>query len=530
MGRSPPIWAQCRQEICESLEYFRSYQSGVYQKDNLAKGYLLGGFAARYFIFHHGGKFIISHGGGKSVAGLDPKHGHGLRDQTASDKSVRALLKNHTDGQPLVLLADDRYALFPYDLGAPGYTYVVLGVYWISHAWAEYEENNAGSKPVIRWKFAFQWCEDQGAPWWLSNEDDLASLCTPPPSRETQFYCMGCSQESPCVYTQCGMCLHPECKEFWKTNGRELKYSEDFLRLKPRTFRDLPSVIPVFGPSNQYCQGWHCSLCGRLSSRFKWEYWECSHCHVRFLWVSATTAQLFYDITPAYPIGISHVVPALIDLDGIERSIKIETLILPSNRGKIHIISGTPLVNGEADRIFQDYQQQASCGQLDLQRYPLKTVRLTGTLLSQYFSHNSGEPYNYVGATTGTVSLAEAPSCVRDALNLIEERVKLVVKPDTRFNEVLTAAYLENQKMSFHSDDERGVGPVIASLSLGSSAKMRFRHCRTTEGSNQKKEDALSFILCHGDVLVMEGHDVQTHYEHMVIPTNFRIAATARLI
>ncbi|KAI5981104.1 hypothetical protein EDD15DRAFT_2184664, partial [Pisolithus albus] len=201
-------------------------------------------------------------------------------------------------------------------------------------------------------------------------------------------------------------------------------------------------------------------------------------------------------------------------------------------RGKIHIISGTPLVNGEADRIFQDYQQQASCGQLDLQRYPLKTVRLTvrGTLLSQYFSHNSGEPYNYVGATTGTVSLAEAPSCVRDALNLIEERVKLVVKPDTRFNEVLTAAYLENQKMSFHSDDERGVGPVIASLSLGSSAKMRFRHCRTTEGSNQKKEDALSFILCHGDVLVMEGHDVQTHYEHMVIPTNFRIAATARLI
>ncbi|KAI6021334.1 hypothetical protein BKA83DRAFT_4493933 [Pisolithus microcarpus] len=34
------------------------------------------------------------------------------------------------------------------------------------------------------------------------------------------------------------------------------------------------------------------------------------------------------------------------------------------------------------------------------------------TLLSQYSSHNLGEPYNYVGALTGTISLAKAPSCV----------------------------------------------------------------------------------------------------------------------
>ncbi|KAI6021337.1 hypothetical protein PISMIDRAFT_25344 [Pisolithus microcarpus 441] len=88
-GGSPPIWVQSHQEICESLEYFCSYKSGVCLQDNSAEGYFLGSFAAR---------------GGKLVTGLDPKHGHGHQDQTASDKSVCAHLQNHTDRQPLVLL------------------------------------------------------------------------------------------------------------------------------------------------------------------------------------------------------------------------------------------------------------------------------------------------------------------------------------------------------------------------------------------------------------------------------------------
>lgn len=36
-----------RQEVCESFEYFRSYHSGVYSKDDIVKGYLLGAYAAR---------------------------------------------------------------------------------------------------------------------------------------------------------------------------------------------------------------------------------------------------------------------------------------------------------------------------------------------------------------------------------------------------------------------------------------------------------------------------------------------------
>lgn len=64
----PPIWAQVsahvyleeltesnmdlksRQEVCESFDWFRSYQGGVYHVNEMAKGYLLSGFPSRYVI------------------------------------------------------------------------------------------------------------------------------------------------------------------------------------------------------------------------------------------------------------------------------------------------------------------------------------------------------------------------------------------------------------------------------------------------------------------------------------------------
>jgi hypothetical protein len=76
--------------------------------------------------------------GGKAEA-LHSKNGRleiqGPRDQLEDDRSVRALLNNYKSGRPLVVLADNNYALFPFDLTANGYTYVVLGLYWIAHAW-----------------------------------------------------------------------------------------------------------------------------------------------------------------------------------------------------------------------------------------------------------------------------------------------------------------------------------------------------------------------------------------------------------
>jgi len=152
--------------------------------------------------------------------------------------------------------------------------------------------------------------------------------------------------------------------------------------------------------------------------------------------------------------------------------------------------------------------------------------------LTNYFSQNSGEPYHYVGGTDNTVPFDKAPSAVMKARDLIQERMLQALGLRSEFNEVLSAAYMERQKMAFHSDSERGLGPLVAGLSLGAPALMHFRihHKYLREDDMERKTIALTVVLRHGDILVMDGPGVQESYEHTVVPTNFRIAATARRI
>ena len=56
----PEVWADTRQELCESVPYFRAYQGGIYFRDGVVFGYLLDAFGAeRDYI---GSNVVISHG------------------------------------------------------------------------------------------------------------------------------------------------------------------------------------------------------------------------------------------------------------------------------------------------------------------------------------------------------------------------------------------------------------------------------------------------------------------------------------
>jgi hypothetical protein len=107
--------------------------------------------------------------------------------QTFNDASVNALVRNWKTKEPLVLIADDKYEHFPFDLtrgpdGGTGYAYVVLGYYFVRHYWGQYspaasenmvltasiaEKHTAdnGEGYAVRFKFAFQYC-GEGDPWW----------------------------------------------------------------------------------------------------------------------------------------------------------------------------------------------------------------------------------------------------------------------------------------------------------------------------------------------------------------------------
>ncbi|CBQ67670.1 conserved hypothetical protein [Sporisorium reilianum SRZ2] len=191
MASGPIIWSETRQELCESLAYYRAYQTGSYVASNLGKppstsetkldreaavlkdsipyGYLLAGWPSRRDAWAHNGKVIISHGGGKSEVD-DAAPGSTAsaskaslkQDQSASDSIIRALLHSSRHRLPIVLIAADSYALLPFKLAC---SYAVLGWYIITDCWAERESDGGGSG-FVRWKFRFEWIPAQGQPWW----------------------------------------------------------------------------------------------------------------------------------------------------------------------------------------------------------------------------------------------------------------------------------------------------------------------------------------------------------------------------
>ncbi|CAG8747352.1 15354_t:CDS:2, partial [Cetraspora pellucida] len=186
LGR-PRVWSQTRQELCESVPYFRNWQSGVYFKEGVTYGYLVDGYGAMRDVCN--GRVIISHGqslmnysGGKSCRRQDGSFGL-FASQLLTDASVCALIKNYINKQPLaVIVGNKKNAEFK----VPA-RYCVMGLYYITHAWPEYEltENNDDLTdeenilngndtehrtktkhecPFIRWKFRFEWVPDQEFP------------------------------------------------------------------------------------------------------------------------------------------------------------------------------------------------------------------------------------------------------------------------------------------------------------------------------------------------------------------------------
>jgi hypothetical protein len=64
--------------------------------------------------------------------------------------------------------------------------------------------------------------------------------------------------------------------------------------------------------------------------------------------------------------------------------------------------------------------------------------------LGQQFVHNAGAPYKFI-IKTSTQPLDEAAPVITDALEVLKKTVNMIVPCD--FNEILSVAYMEGQKM-----------------------------------------------------------------------------------
>ena len=98
---------------------------------------------------------------------------------------------------------------------------------------------------------------------------------------------------------------------------------------------------------------------------------------------------------------------------------------------------------------------------------------------------------------------------------LLEVRNHLAETIERPFNSVLLNFYRNgNDSMGWHSDDEweMGLDPVIASISLGSPRKMKFRHRFDSQVSNFALE------LSQGSLLIMAG-TTQKFWQHEIPKT-----------
>lgn len=158
----------------------------------------------------------------------------------------------------------------------------------------------------------------------------------------------------------------------------------------------------------------------------------------------------------------------------------------------------------DADRAFAAAAQEP---------YVQERIRIHGRThdiprLTMWYS-DDGSTYTYSGIATEPKPF---PPFVREMNDRIAHKTGL------SFNSVLINFYRDgNDKVGWHSDDERELGREIhiASVSLGAERAFRMRRRRD-------HSQVVDLPLGHGSLLVMR-HPTQLHWEHC-LPPRKRIA------
>ena len=634
----PLVWADSRQALCETLPYFKMPQSGCHQNDHHVYAFLFDnvGHCREYMDTD----VIIARAGGgmekNSMGELVQK-----KDHIMSDSQVQAVLNDIKYQNPLIIICGNRNENA---LCKMPHRYCVLGWYKPIAVWAE-KTLGKGNRTWTTTKYRFERL-DLGKPIWhaprenLLTDDERQSI--EPLLART---CSRCRHSFPRTYLNGWMCLNPECAAFWKLdNGREapygkLDYDPSFLLHRANSWQDetepysvqpaVPDVSNFIGDNLTYIntRGICCPKCGKCNSRRYFKGWKCENPLCDFVKtpehrpVKPQMLHNPWDIVGDGPtlarnkhkeqLGVKLQVE---HLDGY----KVYQYTFDGIEGKlIHAISNVRLNRQKqgADQMFAAIQELdlqlerrrfgiSRQEKPDLKPNPLREgeaidpqvpeLDVTDGDFMTAFSMNYGMPYKFV-ASGGSRPFEGSPWPVRACRTLLNKKSRLFLKDETDemdFNEELIFAYMEGQKIEYHDDGEAGLGPRIATLSLGGKAKMclrmKMKHyvgCskqgmltsdRPTPHSiggetmyqhrlhewnqleeikhtdpalyqkrrkdipaelgllatrHKKAEDLVTLTLSHGDIVIMDGYDIQKYLEHKVVPEGYlRFALTCRTV
>jgi hypothetical protein len=607
----PEVWADTRMELCETLHYYRSYHGGCYATGGFARAFMFADSAhPRDFM---DASVIISRAGGGLAKDQDTGKMKMSKDQ-AENSIVQSLRNSMAQWNPVVIITANNN---PYVPSAPPHPYCVLDYFKPSNIWWEKSQG----KKFLRYRF--EKLNAKKACWWQPK--GTTEVAEPgsldPPIVHT---CTACSHQSQQVYLQGWMCLQPNCTSFWKVHslsGQLQEPNEESLISDPRFLKQstpwpndnhqypLASVdVELSGRSiagedclRAHWSGVVCPQCGRCNSRLAWTGWKCANPGCTFekrpphaLMPAASLHDAFNPVSDTYTQSRDLHSSSIKLSVSFAHNYRINRFAIPGVNGIItHLIANKTVIEeaGGPNDMYEELQQT----DIGLARRPMGRDHFT-----RHYAVNYGMPYKFIAATASSpfTGSARPITATRSRLNWA---AKHLLSTETgksmetlnkewkseEFNEVLALGYFENQKISYHDDGETGLGPTIATLSLGDTGTMRIRMkarhfngvskgagvydtstplpgctafeqrtallptLRALEASDKKAytqrlkqipkelglkntgnaKDAITMTLGHGDIVIMNGAELQKYYEHSVDHAGkLRFALTCRYI
>jgi hypothetical protein len=525
---------------------------------------------------------------------------------------------------PILLITKDNNKLMPSRMPHP---YNVLGHFKATHMWWEKQKPIPGSKKVYKCaRFRFERLSPQGEKAWYQpkGKDDMISLGSL--DRPVVAHCISCRKPSLQVYCQGWMCLQRDCLAFWKLptpSGDLREVNEDTLVYDPRFVKqktpwqqeDLqfplsynPMEMSEFTkPDDLYTtMGWRgivCPQCRGCIMRLKFSGWYCdtpSCGYERRAPQSIMPASSIVDPIPSFPRTDGYT-PSR---DIAHGTIRIAKPLYANNyrMNRFDVLGAGYVVHAIANKTIcqepggpDDMLVQLQREDIGLERRALGSDKLLDPSFTRHMNFNVGMYYKF--AATGrqkSVSFedakAQAIRDVRTRLNWM--MVQILARDQNRSIEQVVGEWKKNEFneeliLGYHDDGEPGLGPNIATLSLGDTGKMTIRmkalqyYGRTKAGvynyehppipgclkyeerlaqhegilrnaptknatdyykqaainlglqefSERSGPIVLEMVLRHGDLVYMVGGDIQTYYEHSVTHAGrMRFALTCRTI
>lgn len=651
----PRVWADSRQALCETVPYFNMPQSGCHQNDRHVYGFLSDGTGScrEYFdtdvIIVRSGGGMTTDKSGALVQSADQKMNAPQVQAVLNDvkhQSPLVVVCGDKNGNAICKMPH-RYNVLGWWKPVLVWAEKTLGLRGKSFDVIKYRFERLDPSEAA-------WHAPDGVSGLSADERESVGpltrlTCGACGQAHPQIYLEGWM----CLTADCTQFWKFEDGRESPLGTGDLTYNPAFLLDRTRWEDERPPydeqpTVPQVGNrvgdnlTRINTRGLCCPRCGRCSQRRLFRGWKCDNVSCNYV----DFPQHLPVTVPALhnPFSIVGDGPSLAQNkyeDGVDLAVsykhgfKIFTYTFEGIEGKlVHAVSNARINRepGGADNMFMDMQKPEN--DLNLERRQFKVERNSGTKpkaqsrgrrsskfqdlsfddvddqgphdddedfpaarekgdLMTAFSINYGWPYKFL-KSVASLPFDGAPWMVgasRADLNWASQNL-LDPKEHTDLNEELVLAYMEGQDIKYHDDGESGLGPRIATLSLGGKAKMKMRmkakHFTGISDSNlltedrpvpggiggkemdikrlaaweklqelkdsdrskyslRRKEipheiglaqvkkksprDLLTITLNHGDIVLMEGYEIQKYLEHAVAPEQcLRFALTCRTI